>query len=125
MLGVFDGAQTDPDIFDVWSTFVVASEQLADFVPGLPARHTAAERQRAQDGLQLIHDAQTLVSSITRARVPMPKSTRAFVERCQTFGRGAAALDRINPTDRTTRPHAAVGVAGLTFAEAEARSSVR
>jgi hypothetical protein len=86
---------TDADIFDIWTKFVVAGEQLTSFEPTLDAKRTAADRQRAQDGLQLIHDGKNLVSFITRARVPMPKSTRAFVERCQSFGRGAAALDRV------------------------------
>ncbi|MDB4983428.1 MAG: hypothetical protein JWM82_4180, partial [Myxococcales bacterium] len=61
---------TDADIFDVWAQFVVAGEGLAAFEPALRARPTVAERQRAQDGLQLLHDGKDLVFFITRARVP-------------------------------------------------------
>jgi hypothetical protein len=89
---------TDKDIFEVWTTFVVAAESVASFEPALRARPTVAERQRAQDGLQLLYDGKNLLSFVTRARVPMPKSTRAFVERCRRYGQGAAALDRVAPS---------------------------
>ncbi len=90
---------TDADIFDVWAQFVVAGEGLASFDPTLRARPTMAERQRAQDGLQLLHDGKDLVFFITRARVPMPKTTRAFIERCQSYASGAAALERVGATE--------------------------
>src|SRR5690349_18022588 len=38
--------RTDPDIFDVWTSFVVASEKLAAFEPQLSAEPTFLERER-------------------------------------------------------------------------------
>jgi hypothetical protein len=77
--------RTDPLIFDIWSTFVVSAERLTRFQPGLGAHATDPERRSAVEGLQLVCAGKDLVSYITRARVPMPKSTREFIERCQAY----------------------------------------
>jgi hypothetical protein len=74
---------TDPEIFEVWSAFVSEAEKLAAFQPRLPQRHSLDDRLRAVQGVQLIADGKELVSSITRARVPMPKSGREYLERLE------------------------------------------
>jgi len=78
--------RTDPDIFEVWSQLVTAAERLANHAPqptlvepGAPALHNVS------DGLQLIRNGRDLVFYITRARTPMPKSTREYIERCATY----------------------------------------
>jgi hypothetical protein len=76
--------RTEPDIFDVWTSFVVAAERLAAFQPASQAG--VDELQRSQ-GMQLIRFGKDLISYVTRARVPMPKSAREFRERCEEFGR--------------------------------------
>ncbi|HZX30129.1 MAG TPA: hypothetical protein VFF03_02140 [Rhodocyclaceae bacterium] len=75
--------RTDPDIFDVWSHVVTAGERLADFTPA----QGKAEGQfhDISEGLQLIRAGRDLVFYITRARTPMPKSTREFFERCESY----------------------------------------
>jgi hypothetical protein len=75
--------RTDDDIFDVWTSFVVSAERLAGFEPVLPGDATPLQRQHAAEVLQLIASAKDVVSHITRARVPMPKTSRALIERCQ------------------------------------------
>ncbi len=76
---------TDNEIFNVWASFVAAGEELAAFAP-LTA--TSKERRDAAEGMGLVLQAKELIFSITRARVPMPKTTQAFCERCQAFRRG-------------------------------------
>ncbi|MGB7500956.1 MAG: hypothetical protein WBM25_01015 [Azonexus sp.] len=80
--------RTDPDIFDVWSQLVTAGERLANFTPQPPAK-LAGKRCRpvhsVSDGLQLLRNGRDLVFYITRARTPMPKSTREYIERCETY----------------------------------------
>lgn len=78
--------RTDPDIFEVWSQLVTSAERLANHAPhpslvenGTPALHNVS------DGLQLIRNGRDLVSYITRARTPMPKSTREYIERCDKY----------------------------------------
>jgi len=79
----------DPDIFDIWSAFVAAGERLVGFGP---AQRTADAEPRpglrvhsVDDGQMLLHNARALVFHITRARTPMPKSTREFIERCEFY----------------------------------------
>ena len=84
--------RTDKDIFEVWTSFVVLGEKLAAFEPILPAEPTPLEREWAAEGVRLIRAGKKLVFYITRARVPMPKSTREFVERCERYRRRCPSL---------------------------------
>ena len=77
--------QTDADIFDVWASFVAASERLGSFRPLLPPSPSLEEERQAILGLQLVRAGRDLVSYVVRARVPMPKSTREYVERCRAY----------------------------------------
>jgi hypothetical protein len=77
--------RTDPDIFEVWSQLVTAAERLANYAP-LPALVDQANAaHNISDGLQLIRNGRDLVFYITRARTPMPKSTREYIERCEVY----------------------------------------
>ena len=77
--------RTDPAIFDIWPAFVVAGEQMNRFAPRLPARPVRSQVRNADTGLELMRAGTDLLIYITRARVPMPKSTREFVEKCNAF----------------------------------------
>ncbi|MGL1832604.1 hypothetical protein ACKVEX_03240 [Rhodocyclaceae bacterium SMB388] len=77
--------RTDPNIFDIWTDFAVASEHLAAFTPHLVIAPTPETLQLATDGMQLINQGRELVGYMTRARVTMPKSTREFTERCEHY----------------------------------------
>ncbi len=74
--------RTDKDIFDVWSSFAVAGERLHAFMPTVRSDASDAEVLEAEHAQRLVRQARNLVSYITRARVPMPKSTAEFGERC-------------------------------------------
>jgi hypothetical protein len=80
--------RTDPDIFDVWSNFSVAAEVVANFSPRLSPNPGTAEQEAALQGRHLIQRGKDLVFYVTRARVPMPKSTREFIERCEQYRTG-------------------------------------
>lgn len=82
--------RTDGDIFEVWAQMVTAGERLA----GLgwqtdDARSGEAVEMegghRLPDGLQLIGQGRDLIFYIARARTAMPKSTREYIERCETY----------------------------------------
>jgi hypothetical protein len=77
--------RTDPDIFDVWTSFVVAAEALLRFRPGVGPEAGIREEEQAAQGKQLVVAGKELVSCIARARVPMPRSAREFVERCVQY----------------------------------------
>ena len=65
---------------------VTAGERLADieWLAGT-ANITAPFTYNLSDGLQLIRQGRDLIFYISRARTAMPKSTREYIERCQTY----------------------------------------
>jgi hypothetical protein len=73
---------TDVEIFNVWASFVAAGEELVAFAP---EARTPAERLDVAQGMDLVRQARDVVFSITRARVPMPKTTQALVEQCRAY----------------------------------------
>jgi hypothetical protein len=77
--------RTDPNIVEVWTTFVVAGEHLSAYTPRLPALPSEELARAAGDGLELLRQGRDLVGYITRARVTMPKSTREYVNRLQAY----------------------------------------
>ncbi len=85
--------RTDPDVFDVWSSFVVASETLCNFQPTAGG----AEAVSCAQFSELLHAGSLLVSSMARARVPMPKSTRAFLDRCEDLRQTAKSKKESTP----------------------------
>ena len=85
--------RTDPEIFEVWTSFVVAAEKLVAFRPSpSPSEElTLADEQRIAYGLELIRGGRRIISHMTRSRVPTPKTVAGFVEQCERY-RGAAPL---------------------------------
>jgi hypothetical protein len=92
--------RTDPEVFEVWSTFVVASETLCSFQPSL-ASAAGADPQLCAQFNELLRAGAVLVSSMARARVPMPKSARSFIDRCEDLSQAVK-----NKKDPTPRPGA-------------------
>ena len=79
--------RTDSAIFEVWPSFVVAGDHLSQFQPRLPPAPSDSEHREAREGIRLIQEGKQLLIDLTRARVPMPDSTRAFLERCEAYRR--------------------------------------
>ncbi len=86
--------RTDPVIFDVWPQFVVASEKLLSI--GLVERNneSCVACWEVDEGNRLLQEGVNLITYIARARVPMPKSAQAFIDRC------AAYLNCRRPTEQ-------------------------
>ena len=77
--------RTDPVIFEVWPTFVVAGENLSGFQPRLPPNPAETAIFEAYEGMRLILDGKQLLTDMARARVAMPKSRDIFLLRCKRF----------------------------------------
>ena len=80
--------RSDSAIFHVWPQFVAAGEALMEFKPQLDPNLPKAERRKIREGLQLSHDAIDLLNYLAGARVPMPKSTQEFLDRCEAYREG-------------------------------------
>lgn len=79
--------RTDSVIFDVWPRFVVAGDRMTEFAETLAANTEGEATSHIEEGAQLIQDAKSLLTHITRARVAMPKSSADFLARCERFRR--------------------------------------
>ena len=77
--------QTDDRIFEVWPAFVVASESLLKFRPVMRAAGSLEYGRLQEEGLRLIAQGQAIISDIARARTPMPKTTREYIERLGAY----------------------------------------
>ncbi len=80
----------DPAIFRVWPNFVALGEQLDDFKPELPADAEQMTRMRVAYGRDLVQEGRRLIGYIAGARVPMPKSTAAYIEKCERYRRASS-----------------------------------
>jgi hypothetical protein len=79
---------TDMEIFEVWSSFVTACERVSEFRPAPTALSRSPSpsidgSHQAREGLALLRRGCDLICDITRARVPMPKSTAEFIDRAR------------------------------------------
>ncbi|WP_341676747.1 hypothetical protein [Niveibacterium sp. SC-1] len=84
--------RTDPHIFDIWARFAVAADLLETFRPPEALLKGELQRRRAEIGLRMIRRARRLICDITRARVPMPKSTAELLARFEALGSGNAPV---------------------------------
>lgn len=73
--------RSDAAIFDVWTTFAVAYERLRAFPAEPVQKPFSHRRQLFEHGKRLVRETADLISSIARARVPMPKSTDELIAR--------------------------------------------
>lgn len=79
----------DSVIFHVWPNFVALGEQIDAFKPELPDDADQMLRMRVAYGRDLIQEGRRLISYIASARVPMPKSSRAYIDKCQRYNRAS------------------------------------
>jgi hypothetical protein len=91
--------RSDADIFDVWTSFAVAQERLRAF-PAELARKRSNHHPTPlfEHGTRLVRETADLISSIARARVPMPKSTDDLIARCRAgISQGPALIQPYLP----------------------------
>ncbi len=77
----------DPVIFRVWPNFVALGEQLDAFKPELPDDADQMLRMRVAYGRDLIQEGRRLIGFIASARVPMPKSSKTYIDKCRRYNR--------------------------------------
>jgi len=106
---------TDAEIFEVWPAFVAACERLSAFRPAQTVSSLAiGEAATFGEGLTLLCRARDLISDITRARVPMPKSTADLIDRARRYREScgdtpkvtaARAVRKRSPPGARSAPH--------------------
>ncbi len=76
--------RTDHDIYDVWADFVVAGESVTDFTPSI-VPDDGKKRIDVLDAQHMLKEGVRLIGFITRARTPMPLSTKNFLNECERY----------------------------------------
>jgi hypothetical protein len=77
--------RTDNDIFDIWSDFVVAGEEVTNFTPEHSATLAGEPLVDLLDAKHMLKEGVRLIAFITRARTPMPKSTNNYLSECKRY----------------------------------------
>lgn len=78
--------RSDEVIFEVWPRYVAASDAVDDYQPRVhDSQLTDAEFRRVYDGLQLLRDGKNVITYLSGARVPMPKTTAEFLAKCEEY----------------------------------------
>lgn len=75
----------DRNIFIVWPFFVSTSEKVANFRPDDLAIVGPGLRADYDRRLDLVCKGKELLNFLAQARVPMPKSTREYLDQCESY----------------------------------------
>ena len=81
--------KTDDAFFLVWPAFIAAREAVEAFeVKSAGGDDNIHTRQKITEGMKLIKEGAALITYLSEARVPMPKTTEAFLRQCEFFQNG-------------------------------------
>lgn len=75
--------KSDACIFQIWPRFVAAGDALGDFRPASDEARSRTCEYAFEEAIRTISAGRDLINWIARARVPMPRSTQQFHERCK------------------------------------------
>ncbi len=75
----------DRALFTVWPEFVASRELVESFFIHLPTPIDTEKKQHIDQGVKLITAGTQLITYLSGARVPMPKSTSEFLEQCRLY----------------------------------------
>ncbi len=77
--------RTDTGYYQVWPEFVADGEKLTEFLAPIPRGASSALERHIKRGTLLLRGGKNLITWIANVRVPMPVSTRSFLERCEQY----------------------------------------
>jgi hypothetical protein len=77
--------RSDPEIIKIWPRLIGAKDKLEAFQPVIADGAPQRDHSMAKRGLQLLMDGSALLVDICSLRIPKPRSTETFIERCQDF----------------------------------------
>ena len=79
---VSETMKTDRVIFQLWPQFVAAGEALYDFLPACPDYADDQLLAYMESARRLLREGKRVIEYLAGARVPMPKTTAAYLEKC-------------------------------------------
>ena len=82
---VAETMKKDAIIFRIWPNFVSLAETLDSFEPELPANIDQLLLMHTGKGKALLREGKRLLDYIASARVPMPRGTKNYIEKCEQY----------------------------------------
>ena len=89
--------RSDPDYLDIWPEFVADGEKILKYRAVIPPDASVSLERHIKRGINLLRVGKDLITWIASVRVPMPKSTEHYLEKCELYRRETAKLD--SPVD--------------------------
>ena len=77
--------RSDPDYLTIWPEFVADGEKLLEFRATIPEDSSNSLERHIKRGTNLLHAGKNLITWIANVRVPMPVSTKHFLENCKSY----------------------------------------
>ena len=82
---VTETMRSDPAMIDIWAHYVSIADELRAFKPRSREGITNAERAMARRGKELILAGVELMNDMANMRIPLPKTTHDFIQKCDAF----------------------------------------
>jgi hypothetical protein len=82
---VAETMKKDVIIFRIWPNFVALAEAMDAFEPELPDDSDQLLRMHTDKGRALLREGKRLLNYIANARVPMPRGTKNYIDRCEQY----------------------------------------
>ncbi len=82
---VCETLRSDPVMLELWPRFVCAADSLKAFRPHFGADVSSAQRALGRRGRELVQSGTALIIDMSNMRIPLPRSTRDFLQRCDEF----------------------------------------
>ncbi len=79
--------KSDPETYKAWPLFVTTGDEITDFKPEIPLIHDTSNYRQVRFGSALLKKGRDLIDYISSARVPLPVSTKKFLDRCERYTR--------------------------------------
>lgn len=88
--------KSDTAFFSIWPTYIASREKVEGYKPPAELDIEPLRLNRMVKAKKLIMDGSSLITYLSGARVPMPKSTQLFLEKCDRFRKS-----KYPPIDKT------------------------
>jgi len=85
--------RSDPDYYSVWPEFVAAGEKLLEFMAAIPDGCASDVERHIKRGTRILRAGKHLITWIANVRVPMPVSTRGFLDKCDNYRAATARAE--------------------------------
>jgi hypothetical protein len=102
--------RSDEEYIRIWPRFVAAADRLLAAEPEVPEGVDRRQYTLARRGVALIREGGRLIIDMANLRIPMPRTTKEYLERCERFRERFVrplAAERAHTTELESRTRAA------------------